>query len=288
MRRLPTPRHAFLFLVSLFLVFVFGCQTLEEVIGSVDKPTAEITGVQLKDLSISAATLLFDVEVANPYSVPLPLAQVDYGLRSGEKQFLSGQADLEGTVPARQARTLSLPAKVNFLETLGVLRQFKPGAVIPYTADLGLSVDAPGVGPLRLPVSKEGTLPIPAVPTVQLEEIRWREISLETVQGVLRLHVTNRNEFPMNLSDLFYTLWLGDTQIASTGIEQSVAFAESGGAETLEIPIAFSAQSLGLAAFKMLTGEEAGYRLGGTMDVQTPFGPIRLPMEAAGNVLFQR
>ena len=141
-----------LFVPSLFLLFTPGCKTLEKIAGSVKRPTASISGIHLSDLSMDAVTLLFDVDVTNPYGVPLPMVNVDYSLASSDQQFLTGQADIQDTVPANGTKTVSLPAQVSFLETLRVLRQFKPGTVIPYKADLGLSVNAPGVGPLRLPL----------------------------------------------------------------------------------------------------------------------------------------
>ena len=277
--------------LSLFgsLLFILsGCQNIESLVGSLKQPSAEITGARFENFSLSAIDLIFDVKVKNPYSVPLPLVNVDYGLTTSGQQFLTGAADLQSSIPAGQAKTLSVPAKIDFLEVLKSLQEFKPGSVIPYTADLGLSVNAPGIGPLRLPLKKEGKLPIPTAPDVRLEEIKWEELMLSSAKGILKLKVVNQNEFPMDLSNLSYVLSLAGTKVASTGIEQGITFAESGGAHTLDIPISFSPQNLGLAAFRILTGKGTGYKLDGEMDVNTPFGALPLPLKSAGNVLFNR
>jgi LEA14-like dessication related protein len=126
------------------------------------KPTASITGMKLQGISLTDATMLFDVKVDNPYMMPLPLSNLDYALASQGQQFLSGQADMQGTIPAQASKTLSVPLKINFLKLIGAVKGARPGASIPYKADMGLSVKAPLMGALRVPMSKEGNLDIPS------------------------------------------------------------------------------------------------------------------------------
>ena len=273
---------------GLSLLCFQGCKSAEKIIGSLKKPKAEIAGVHLGDFNIDAATLLFDVKVTNPYKVPLPLANVDYMLTCDNMRFLSGNADIQDTIPSGESKTVSIPAQINFMETLQILKQIKPGSIVPYTADLGMSVNPPGADRLRLPLSKSGELPIPAIPDVAIQEIRWKELSLDSASGVIRLNVANPNAFPFDLTKLSYALSLADVDVASAGIDQNVSFAESGGANTLEIPVSFSPRALGLAAFKMLMGDGAGYMLDGLMDVETPYGSIPMPLKASGKTLFKK
>ena len=126
------------------------------------KPSAQITGVKVQDISLRAATMLFDVKVDNPYTVPLPMSNVDYALSSQDQQFLSGKADVQGTVPAGGSKTLGVPVRISFLELIKVVKGARPGTTVPYKADLGLSVDVPAMGPFRVAMSKEGELSIPS------------------------------------------------------------------------------------------------------------------------------
>ena len=139
--------------LALLLAVTTGCGT---------KPSASITGMKVQGISLTDATMLFDVKVDNPYMLPLPLGNLDYALASGGQQFLTGNADVQGTIPAGASKTLPIPIKINYLKLIGAVKGAKPGAVIPYTADLGLSVKAPIMGPLRVPMSKEGQLTIPS------------------------------------------------------------------------------------------------------------------------------
>ena len=266
---------------------VGGCGALQDLLGS-QRPTARIAGVSLQDIKLDSATLLFDVEVDNPYSVPLPLVNVDYNLASGGAPFLSGKADLQGTVPAKDKKTVSLPAKVPFMELLSALKGVRPGAVVPYEAELGLSLDAPALGVLRLPLKKEGKLPVPAAPEVQVSEIKWDKMTLEEAGGHVKLHLVNRNQFPVELSKLTYALSLGEVEVANSSLAKALAFEADGGGGAVELPISFSPRKLGLAVFSMLAGQGSGYGLTGTLDVQTPFGPMSLPMDKVGETIFRR
>jgi len=259
---------------------VAGCAQLQSMVAL--RPSASVTGAKLSDIGLQQATLLFDVAVNNPYSVPLPLSNLDYSLASRGQPFLSGKAALQGTVPAQGAKTVSLPVAISYVELLKALKDVKPGAVVPYAAELGLSVDAPAVGVLRLPLKKSGDLPVPTAPDVKIAELRWDTLTLAQASGHATLEVVNRNQFPANLARFAYALSLGDVEVANSAIEQPTALAANGGAGTLQIPLSFSPQQFGLAVFRMLSGGHMGYKLKGIADIGTPYGKMSLPLEQTG------
>ena len=128
--------------VSCFVLLVLGmagCGAVQSIL-DLEKPTARIAGVGIADINLESATLTFEVEVSNPYPVPLPLVNVDYGLASGGTRFLAGQAQLQGAVPARGKKTVSVPATIVYTQLLAALKGVRPGSVLPYKADLGFSV----------------------------------------------------------------------------------------------------------------------------------------------------
>jgi len=130
---------------------------------SMPKPTAEIVNASLVNLSLDSAELLFDVEVSNPYLIPLPLLDADYALASNGVGFLSGEAPLTGTIPSGESKVLPLPVTIDFLQLMDALDGVIPGSVVPYDADLGLSVDAPLMGRLRLPMARQGEITVPTL-----------------------------------------------------------------------------------------------------------------------------
>lgn len=160
--------------LALVSVFFIGCETMNQVL-NLQKPTARMTGLKFQDVKLNSATLLFDVEVDNPYPVALPLMNLDYGLSSGAEPFLNGSAELQTTVPAKSKKIVSLPTNINYLDMLKALKGIKPGSKIPYKADLGLSVDAPTLGLMRLPLKKEGEIVLPTASDVDVKYL-WNII----------------------------------------------------------------------------------------------------------------
>lgn len=160
--------------VALLFVLFTGCETMQETL-KLRKPAARLTGLKFEDVKLDSAMLLFDVEVDNPYPVALPLTNLDYALSTGAEKFLSGSADSQTTVPAKSKEMVSLPAKINYIEMLKALKGARPGSKIPYKADLGLSVDTPALGLIRLPLKKEGELVLPSVSGTEIKDI-WNII----------------------------------------------------------------------------------------------------------------
>lgn len=280
---MPKLRSGLLWVLAALLLATPSCSTLQRL----TRPTAKITGVKFSEVSAQALTLLFDVNVQNPYPTQLPLLDLDYKLASGTNTFLTGAAPINGSVPANGAKTVQLPARVNFSDALNILTNLKPGDVVAYAAELGLSVNAPGVGALRLPLSKQGEFPIPTVPEISLDNIEWETLSLDHAGAKLHLRVKNTNRFPVDLTKLAYALNLGTTQVAQTAVEQSVDFG-AGEENTIDIPMSISPRNLGLALFNVITGSGSGYGLKGTMDLDTPFGPIQMPYEKGGQTRFTK
>jgi len=147
--------------VSLMVLFV-GCDALQ----NMQKPKASLKGMKLDNISLESANLLFDVEIENPYAVALPMVNIDYGITSNANKLFAGKADIAGTVPANGTKMLSLPVKVTYMDLISAFKGVRPGSKIPYQADVGLSVNAPVLGVLRLPLNKTGELDVPAVPKV--------------------------------------------------------------------------------------------------------------------------
>ncbi len=157
--------------ISLAVVVSAGILVLAGGCGLAERPTVEIAGAKLQDVGLTNATMMFDVKVDNPYTVPLPMSNVDYALASQGQRFLTGKADVKGEVPAKGSKVLGVPVRISYVELMNAVKGAKPGSTIPYTADLGLSVDAPVLGTLRLPMSKEGQIAIPSTPGL-LESVK--------------------------------------------------------------------------------------------------------------------
>jgi LEA14-like dessication related protein len=157
-------RAASLFLLIPAFLIISGCSTLQNMLAEAPKPTASLKDVSFKSVSFTSVQLQFDLEVNNPYDVPLPLVNLDYTLSAGESKLLKGAADIQSAIPAKQSKVVSLPAEVSILEVINFARGVRSGAKIPYDANANLSVDAPVAGRLSIPVGKKGEIAVPSIP----------------------------------------------------------------------------------------------------------------------------
>ncbi len=155
------------------LCLLCGCSTLEQFTAA--RPALSLKGVQFGDIDLQNATLLFDVEVENPYTVALPLLNLDYSLKSQKNPLFAGVADIQTTIPAKQTKTVTLPISLGYMDVVNAfkgLKDVRPGSTIPYEAALSIGVDAPVFGKLNIPLQKTGDL---KVPTLQDAE-SWKNI----------------------------------------------------------------------------------------------------------------
>lgn len=264
-----------------------GCESMDSLTESVPKPSARVTAARLQGLTLDKVDLVFDVEVSNPYTVNLPLLDLGWAISSRGQQVLAGNLQPKGAIPAQGRRTMRFPASVKFASLLDLLKDLRPGAVVPYTARIDVGVDAPVLGRIALPLSHAGELPVPTVPEVGLDSFQMHTLSLDKVEALARLRVRNTNQFDIDPARLDLHLTLGG---------QAVAQARAKGAGrlvpdqvmTLELPISFAPKAFGAGLFNLLRGSEAGYGISGSLEAGTRFGPVTLPFSATGKTRLQQ
>ncbi len=261
---------------------VSACQSLEGILATAPKPTARIIGTEMKNLTLERIDLIFNVEVANPYAVNLPLVDLTYNVASGGTSLLQGNIKPSGAVQAYGTSLIQVPARITFASLLKALKGVKPGSVVPYKADLTLGVDAPVVGMLTLPLSKSGELPVPAAPEVELSSFEIAKLNLDETKATAKLQVKNTNSFALNLSKLSIELALGANKIVDTSLAQSAKIAP-GQTVSVDVPLSFSPRSFGVTVINLLRGNKSAYSLVGSLEAGTPYGSLALPFNRNGN-----
>ena len=279
--------HRFITFAVICASLVAGCQSMQDLIGGASKPTAHVIGASIRGLSLENVVLLFDVEVQNPYASSLPLIDLGYSLTSGGRKFLEGTVTPTGSIPARGKQVIQLPATVPFSSLFATLKGVKPGAIVPYTADFRIGVNAPVLGRLDLPFSKSGELPVPAVPQVELTSLAIARLSLDQMTASAKLQVKNTNQFPFDLTKLGVSFALGGQEVGSSKLANSVNI-PAGQATILEVPLSFSPRAAGIGLVNLLRGNQIAYKVSGSIDANSRFGPLSLPFSHIGNTPISR
>ena len=269
-------------LTLLALVLLSGCSAAAlKVLETIDtRPTARVVDTRLEDIGLERLTLGLDVEVTNPFTFDLPLAELVFTLQTGGRAFLDGSTDVGGVVPAGGSRIVPLPIGVDYLGMMEVAERVRPGKVVPYTASLSLQAMV-GETPVTVPVRHEGELPIPAVPSIDVQRLEWDQISLDAIRGSLVLGMGNPNEFGFTVAGLDYTLSLAGRRVATASELPALAL-EPAARGTLRLPLAVSPQEAGLALLDAVRKDTTSFELAGRIHLDTPFGPVELPFERSG------
>ncbi|KAF9620777.1 hypothetical protein IFM89_014612 [Coptis chinensis] len=98
----------------------------------------------------------------------------------------------------------------------------------------------------------------------------------------LHLKLDNKNDFDLGLNaPLEYEVWLADVSIGTASLSKSAKI-DKKGQGLIEIPISFRPKDFGSAMWEMIRGRGTGYSMKGNIDVDTPFGPMKLPISKEG------
>ncbi|GLT89323.1 hypothetical protein SLE2022_073100 [Rubroshorea leprosula] len=255
-------------------------EKIEEAIGF-GKPTADVTGIHIPSINLEKAEIVVDVLIKNPNPVPIPLIDINYLIESDGRKLISGLIPDAGTIHAHGEETVKIPVTLIYDDIKNTYDDIKPGSIIPYRIKVDLIVDVPVFGRLTLPLEKTGEIPVPYKPDIDVEKIHFQRFSLEETVAVLHLKLENKNDFDLGLNGLDYEVWLSEVSIGEAELEKSTKI-DKNGISRIEIPITFRPKDFGSALWDMIRGKGTGYSMKGNINVDTPFGAMKLPISKEG------
>jgi len=139
------------------LMTCVGCSNV-----NLQKPTAAFKDVSITGINEKGFTMNFDVELANPNDVELPLTAADYGLTLGDVKIMEGKANPGGSIPAKGSSRVMLPVAVTYENLLSAEKFIRQsGGNVPYkfTGGLNAGQGLPLLGnALRIPLEYDGKL----------------------------------------------------------------------------------------------------------------------------------
>ena len=245
------------------------------------KPTADVTGLHVPSINLEKAEFVIEILIKNPNPVPIPLIDINYLIESDGRKLISGLIPDAGTLKAHGEETVKIPVTLIYDDIKNTYADIKPGSIIPYRIKVDLLVDVPVFGRITLPLEKTGEIPIPYKPDIDIERIKFDRFSFEETVAVLHLKLENKNDFDLGLNDLDYEVWLCDESIGSVDLQKSANLVKNG-ITYIDIPITFRPKDFGSALWDMIRGKGTGYSMKGNINVDTPFGAMKLPITKEG------
>lgn len=281
-------------ILLLFMILLFqGCSSLqqaEQLMNGI-QPTGEVKGVKLSGLDLRGIDLLFDVEVDNPNPVAISLDGLDYDLKLLNRSFLKGQQSMGMSLAADGKSQVKLPVRMEFERLLQHYSELSNRDDVPYQLDLGLGIDVPLLGRVRLPMSYQGRLPVPKLPDVRVSRIDVQRLSLQAIDLMLELEVENPNRFALMLQRLDYQFKLNGIDVGQGAAAQSLNIDKQGKGR-VRLPLSLDLQKAGGGLYSALMGGRGlSYELSGMLDAtgDTPLiGDIKIPLDKQGNFNLSR
>lgn len=245
------------------------------------KPTADVSGIHVPHISLHKLDIVVDVLVKNPNPVPIPLIDINYCIDSEGRKLISGLIPDAGTIHAHGSETVKIPATLIFGDIKETYKDIKPGSIIPYRLKVDLIIDVPVIGRITIPLEKTGKIPIPYKPDIDIEKIKFKRFSFEETAAIIHLKIENKNDFDLGLKDLDYEVWLGHVNIGGADLEKSEILPQNG-ISNLHLPVTFKPKDCGSALWDIMRGKGTGYSMKGNINVDTPFGEMKLPISKEG------
>ncbi|MET0122083.1 MAG: LEA type 2 family protein [Candidatus Thiodiazotropha sp. 6PLUC9] len=280
----------FPYIITLMSLLMFqGCSTLEqaEQIITGQQPTAEVKGVKLSGLDIDGIDLIFDLQVDNPNPVKIALDRLDYDLKLSNHSFLKGEQGMGVSLAANGPSQVKLPVRMEFEQLLQQYGQLLKQDEVPYEIDLGLGLDVPLLGRIRLPVNYQGRMPIPKIPDVKVSDVDVERLTLQKADLMVELEVANPNRFAVILDKLDYQLKLNGIDVGGGVLSQSMKIDQRGKGR-IKIPLSLDLMQAGRGLYgAFIGGSGLSYELGGSLDASgdTPLlGEFQIPLDKQGKV----
>ena len=268
--------------IGIFFNSCAGIRGLVESAG-VQEPRVEIVGAKMTGLSFQNADFMFDIRIDNPNPVGIKLAGFDYDFLINDNTFVNGDQEEGIEIKAGGDHTVHLPLLVEFSSLYNAFQSLRERDTSSYQLNCGFSFDVPILGPVRIPVSAKGDLPLLRLPKVDLDGLSLKHLGLTGADLELGVRLNNPNAFSLLLERFDYQFLINGQPWASGEIQQKTEVSEKG-ERLLSVPISLNFLKVGQSVYEVLTGDqELSYELKGDFDVR-----CTLPLLEKASLNFDR
>ncbi|CAN0884537.1 Desiccation protectant protein Lea14 homolog [Linum grandiflorum] len=137
-----------------------------ETVGSIPKPEATVTDVDLNGVRLDHIEYVARVSVDNPYPTPIPISEISYNLKSSTRVIAHGTVPDPGSLKANGKTDLNVIVKVPHTILVSLVADITRDWDIDYELDLGLVIDLPVLGTFTIPISSKGEIKLPTFSNV--------------------------------------------------------------------------------------------------------------------------
>jgi LEA14-like dessication related protein len=289
MKRAVRPEIQVVICLILSAALLSSCSAFRGLLGKakIERPQVDFMAGRLTKLSFDAADFLFDLKIRNPNPLGVSLAGFDYDFLINGNSFLKGKQEKEVQIEAEGESTIQLPLSLRFVDLYRTFETLRDQDISTYRLDCGFSFDLPVLGLVSVPVSKEGDFPLLKLPTVNLDALKLKSLTLSGAELQLMVRLKNPNALSMMLERLQYQFEINGVRWISGDVKENVQVT-SKGESLIEIPISLDFLQMGRSVYQILTGDRSlSYQFGGKLDLATSIpllSQVSLPFDRSGSI----
>jgi LEA14-like dessication related protein len=263
MRPRFVPVFIALFSAAVPMLFL-SCSALDAVMkDTVQKPRVSFRSAELTGLTFADADLLFVLEVENPNSFGVHMAGFDYDFRIDEATFVSGVSEDRLDIDAGGSSMVELPVNVDYSDLFSSFSSLIDKDESTYQIACGFTFDLPVLGRIRIPVSREGEIPVLRFPKIRYGGLKVTNLTFTRAELELSMHLDNPNALSLNLSSLAYDLEINQSPWVEGGLQHTVEIGEHEEG-VIRLPFTLNLIEIGMGAYDILREKKpVEYRVSG-------------------------
>jgi LEA14-like dessication related protein len=255
-----------------------GCAGLDGLLRQgIVRPEVSVLSAAPSTADFEGITLAVDLRVQNPNAIGLRVAGLAWQLDVEGGRVASGDAPGGLTLPANGAATSRVTARVRFADLANLAKLAESREKVDFRVAGKVAVETP-IGPIDVPWSFAGDLPVPRLPRVELAGIRIGRQSFTDTEVLVKVRIQNPNAFPLPAASVRLDVELGGERVAQAAT-QPLAAIRAGESATVEVPVRVSLLGAGRAIF-----EARGRGVQVTARGTAGFGWMQLPFSVSGEL----
>ncbi|NQT23784.1 LEA type 2 family protein [candidate division KSB1 bacterium] len=278
-------RH-FLPIFLCVICLLAGCSVLQELV-QIQKPRVSVSDAKLTGLNFDGVDLLLTFQIDNPNSLGVTANGFDYDFKLNGNSFVQGKEIQTVSVPANGTGQIDLPISILFKDIYQAVNSLKNQDSTEYEISAGFNFNLPVLGPIRVPVTKKGSLPLLKLPKVSIQQFKVSRMGFTGADLELVLGVKNPNSIPFKLKAMQYDFSVNQLNWAKGSIPKAISLAQKGEG-SVTIPISLDFLKMGQSIVQLIKGNsELDYQLKGALDLGSDLsilGDVHLPLDQAGKV----
>lgn len=263
---MPARKSISTFLFSLVIATIFagcaGVPTLESM-----TPKATVTSTKLAGLSLDAASLEALVEIRNNAPINLNTKNLQLDLIVANQVIADVLVDTAVNIDANSSKIVAVPINLPYQALFNAASELKGANQFDFAVEGSTAFTIPGFGDTRVPLNFAGTLPIPQLPKISLDEVVLSELGVRKTVMDVYIAIENPNVFPLTLADFNIKMDANNNRLLDVRALQDIQV-NSGESVRKKFPLTLQIDRAGVLLYQAVLGQDPiDWKIDGRTDV---------------------